>query len=231
MARSGRTQAHVARYVYCRWLTCLGFLFSLLSFPAWSGTLETRCTTVLMGEIPVGVPVALRLPDGGYYSVRNASAHPLRVAFASLIPTFCERIAQQPRYEAMTHQNWVSVEPAQVIVPPGAEAEARVIVRVPGVAEFRGRHYEFWIQAQVLQGMGGVALLTRVRFDTETAHSVSTNAPQPDMRGMSVSPSSGDCTITHAASWVLEPARNPEVRLPLQPGMPRKSFWRRLVFW
>ncbi len=187
-------------------LHCCGLVLLAPALCGLAGTLETRCADVLMEEVPLGVPAALRLPDGGYYSVRNASGRPLRVRFFPVVPSHCERLLGRPAYAPVTNLAWIGIAPAAVEIPPGAEAEALVTVRVPDGPEHAGRHYEFWIQAEAVQGMGGVALLSRVRMDT--CGSAEPRPPAPAARALK-----------------LEKPREPRV------GGTGRTFWRRLMFW
>lgn len=148
----------------------LSFLLSsaLLSSAA-AGTMETRFTTVVLEDVPVGAPVAVCLADGAYYGVRNASDRPLPVRFSAVAPGYCEPTPGGVRYEPIPSLDWIGIEPASVTVPPGGEAEALVTVTVSNAVEHVGRRYEFWLRAQTDQGQAGVALVSRVRFNTVSA--------------------------------------------------------------
>ena len=179
----------------------LPFLPLLLACPLLAGTLETRFTTVVLEDVPLGSPAAVRLADGGYYGVRNASERPVGVRFAAAVPEYCQPTTNGVRYLPIADARWVRVEPSAVTVPPNAEAEALVTVTVPNDPAFLGKNYEFWLRARVMQGQGGVSLLSRVRFNTVAADRL---PPPPETK-----------------------PRPPGIHPP--PGAkPKRSFWSRL---
>lgn len=176
-------------------------ILAFLACPLLAGTLETRFTTVVLEDVPVGSPAAVCLPDGGYYGVRNASDRPVAVRFAAVVPEYCQPTTNGVRYTAIPDRAWVRVEPPTVTIPPHCEAETLVTVTVSNAPAHIGRNYEFWLRAQVGQGQGGVSLLSRVRFNTVAADRL---PPPPEKK-----------------------PRAPGVRPP--PGAKAKrSFWSRL---
>ena len=123
-------------------------------------------SSVTLEDVPLGVPVALRLPNGGYYALRNDSSATLKAVVSPMVPTFCERLPKQPIYSPVTNLNWISIEPRVFRIPPHSESEAMVVVTLPKDESLRGKHLEFWIRAQALAGgMGSVALFSRVRLN------------------------------------------------------------------
>lgn len=133
-------------------------------------TMAATMASVTLEDVPLGVPVALRLPDGGYYALRNDSSATLHALVAPMIPTFCERVPGQPAYSPISNLDWVAIEPREFFVPPHSESEALVVITLPNDEALRGSHLEFWIRAQALVGpMGSVALYSRVRLNVAAA--------------------------------------------------------------
>ena len=129
-------------------------------------TLAATVSSVTLSDVPLGVPVALRLPDGGYYALRNDSHARLRARLEPMKPTYCQRLPGQPDYAPIGDVDWVTVEPRAFDIPPRSEAEAMVTVRLPEDPSLLGRHLEFWIRAEAAaSGMASVALYSRVRLD------------------------------------------------------------------
>ena len=139
---------------------------SSVAEPPAPATLAATVSSVTLSDVPLGVPVALRLPDGGYYALRNDSHARLRVRLEPMKPTFCQRLPGQPVYAPIGDVAWVTVEPRELDLPPRSEAEAMVTVRLPEDPALLGRHLEFWIRAEAIaSGMVSVALYSRVRLD------------------------------------------------------------------
>ncbi len=176
----------------------LPLLLLFLPSALLAGSLQTRFTTVVLEDVPVGRPVALCLPDGGYYGVRNASERAVKVRFTAVVPEYCEPATGGVRYVAIPARDWVHVEPAVVTVPPNGEAETLVTVTVSNAPAHVGQRYEFWLRAEAAQGQAGVALLSRVRFNTVASDQL---PPLP-----------------------TQPPRRPNERLKPE----RRSLWRRL---
>ena len=129
-------------------------------------TMAATVSSVTLEDVPLGVPVALRLPNGGYYALRNDSSATLNAVISPMVPTFCERIPKQPLYSPITNLNWISVEPRFFKIPPHSESEAMIIVTLPKDESLRGKHLEFWIHAKALVGgMGSVGLYSRIRLN------------------------------------------------------------------
>lgn len=141
--------------------------------------METRFTTVVLEDVPLGAPVAVCLPDGSYYSVRNASERPLTVRFTAVRPEYCEPTTNGIRYLPIPTVEWVRIAPPVVTVPPNGEGETLVTVTVSNVPAFLGQHYEFWLRAEVYQGQAGVGLVTRVRFNTVAADRLPPSPTKP----------------------------------------------------
>ena len=150
--------------------------------PREKPTMAATVSSVTLEDVPLGVPVALRLPNGGYYALRNDSSATLNAVVAPMVPTFCERVPGQPIYSPVTNLSWVVVEPRKFKIPPHSESEAMVVVTLPKDESLRGRHLEFWIRAQALVGaMGSVALYSRVRLNIA-------NADTPDLERVTPRP-------------------------------------------
>ena len=133
-------------------------------------TMAATVSSVTLEDVPLGVPVALQLPSGGYYALRNDSSATLHAVIKPMVPTFCERIPKQPIYSPITNLNWIAVEPREFKIPPHSESEAMVVVTLPKDESLRGKHLEFWIRAQALVGgMGSVGLYSRIRLNVEKA--------------------------------------------------------------
>lgn len=150
--------------------------------PREKPTMAATVSSVTLEDVPLGVPVALRLPNGGYYALRNDSSATLNAVIAPMVPTFCERIPKQPIYSPITNLNWIVVEPRTFKIPPHSESEAMVVVTLPKDESLRGRHLEFWIRAQALVGgMGSVALYSRIRLNVakEEAPALERVTPRP----------------------------------------------------
>lgn len=129
-------------------------------------TLSATVSSVTLNDVPIGVPVALRLPNGGYYALRNDSHARLKARIAPMVPTYCQRLANTPVYSPVTNMSWVTVEPRTFDIPPHSESEAMVIVRLPDDPSLLGKHLEFWIRAEAMaNGMASVALYSRIRLD------------------------------------------------------------------
>ena len=134
--------------------------------PKEKPTMAATVSSVTLEDVPLGVPVALRLPNGGYYALRNDSSATLNAVVSPMVPTFCQRLPGQPIYSPVTNLNWISVEPRQFKVPPHSESEAMVVVTLPKDESLRGKHLEFWLHARALVGgMGSVGLYSRVRLN------------------------------------------------------------------
>lgn len=134
--------------------------------PREKPTMAATVSSVTLEDVPLGVPVALRLPNGGYYALRNDSSATLKAVVSPMVPTYCERLPKQPIYSPVTNLNWISIEPRVFRIPPHSESEAMVVVTLPKDESLRGKHLEFWIRAQALAGgMGSVALFSRVRLN------------------------------------------------------------------
>ena len=156
------------------WLLCAAVLLAgCASTPApdeqkprEKPTMAATVSSVTLEDVPLGVPVALRLPSGAYYALRNDSSATLNAVVAPMVPTYCERISGQPIYSPITNLNWIAIEPCEFKIPPHSESEAMVVVTLPKDESLRGKHLEFWIRAQALVGgMGSVALYSRVRLN------------------------------------------------------------------
>ena len=129
-------------------------------------TLSATVSSVTLNDVPIGAPVALRLPNGGYYALRNDSHARLKARIAPMVPTYCQRLANTPVYSPVTNMSWVTVEPRTFDIPPHSESEAMVIVRLPDDPSLLGKHLEFWIRAEAMaNGMASVALYSRIRLD------------------------------------------------------------------
>ena len=129
-------------------------------------TLTATVSSVTLSDVPIGAPVALRLPSGGYYALRNDSHARLKARIAPMVPTYCQRQANMPVYSPVTNLNWITVEPQTFDIPPHSESEAMVIVRLPDDPALLGKHLEFWIRAEAMaHGMASVALYSRIRLD------------------------------------------------------------------
>ena len=129
-------------------------------------TLSATVSSVTLSDVPIGAPVALRLPNGGYYALRNDSPARLKARIAPMVPTYCQRQANTPVYSPVTNMSWVTIEPRTFDIPPHSESEAMVIVRLPNDPSLLGKHLEFWIRAEAMaNGMASVALYSRIRLD------------------------------------------------------------------
>ena len=129
-------------------------------------TLSATVSSVTLSDVPIGAPVALRLPNGGYYALRNDSHARLKARIAPMVPTYCQRLPNTPVYSPVTNMSWVTVEPRTFDIPPHSESEAMVIVRLPDDPSLLGKHLEFWIRAEAMaNGMASVALYSRIRLD------------------------------------------------------------------
>ena len=129
-------------------------------------TLSATVSSVTLNDVPIGAPVALRLPNGGYYALRNDSHARLKARIAPMVPTYCQRLPNTPIYSPVTNMSWVTVEPRTFDIPPHSESEAMVIVRLPDDPSLLGKHLEFWIRAEAMaNGMASVALYSRIRLD------------------------------------------------------------------
>ena len=129
-------------------------------------TLSATVSSVTLSDVPIGAPVALRLPNGGYYALRNDSHARLKARIAPMVPTYCQRLLNTPVYSPVTNMSWITVEPRTFDIPPHSESEAMVIVRLPDDPSLLGRHLEFWIRAEAMaNGMASVALYSRIRLD------------------------------------------------------------------
>lgn len=154
--------------------------------PREKPTMAATVSSVTLEDVPLGVPVALRLPNGGYYALRNDSSATLNAIVAPMVPTFCERVPRQPIYSPITNLNWIVVEPREFKIPPHSESEAMVVVTLPKDESLRGQHLEFWIRAQALAGgMGSVALYSRVRLNVakDEARGLERVTPRPAKSG------------------------------------------------
>ena len=129
-------------------------------------TLSATVSSVTLSDVPIGAPVALRLPNGGYYALRNDSHARLKARIAPMVPTYCQRLPNTPVYSPVTNMSWITVEPRTFDIPPHSESEAMVIVRLPDDPSLLGKHLEFWIRAEAMaNGMASVALYSRIRLD------------------------------------------------------------------
>lgn len=134
--------------------------------PPAPARLTATVSSVTLSDVPLGVPVALRLPNGGYYALRNDSPARLKARVMPMKPTYCQRLPGQPDYAPIDKVDWVTVEPREFDIPPRSEAEAMVTIRLPENPSLLGRHLEFWIRAEAMaSGMAGVALYSRIRLD------------------------------------------------------------------
>lgn len=134
--------------------------------PKEKPTMAATVSSVTLEDVPLGVPVALRLPNGGYYALRNDSSATLNAVVSPMVPTYCERLPRQPVYSPITNLNWITIEPRTFKIPPHSESETMVTIRIPKDESLRGKHLEFWIRAQALVGgMGSVGLYSRVRLN------------------------------------------------------------------
>ena len=156
------------------------------SAPAEKARMAANVASVTLEEVPLGVPVGLRLPGGGYYALRNESSATLRAVVAPMSPTYCERTPGAPLYSPVTNLERIAVEPREFTIPPHSEAEAMVVVTLPDDEALRGAHLEFWLRAHALAGgMGSVALYSRVRLDVAAAapSDLLLEAPRPARSG------------------------------------------------
>ena len=129
-------------------------------------TLSATVSSVTLSDVPIGAPVALRLPNGGYYALRNDSHARLKARIAPMVPTYCQRLPNTPVYSPVTNMSWITVKPRTFDIPPHSESEAMVIVRLPNDPSLLGKHLEFWIRAEAMaHGMASVALYSRIRLD------------------------------------------------------------------
>ena len=129
-------------------------------------TLSATVSSVTLSDVPIGAPVALRLPNGGYYALRNDSHARLKARIAPMVPTYCQRLANTPVYSPVTNMSWVTVEPRTFDIPPHSESEAMVIVLLPDDPSLLCKHLEFWIRAEAMENvMASVALYSRIRLD------------------------------------------------------------------
>ena len=150
-------------------------------------TLAATVSSVTLSDVPIGSPVGLRLPNGGYYALRNNSPAHLKARLSPMAPTHCERLANTPVYSPVTNLNWITVEPRVFDIPPHSESEAMVIVRLPDDPSLLGRHLEFWIRAEAMaNGMASVALYSRIRLDVakERAENQKVRARAPESRAL-----------------------------------------------
>ena len=148
-------------------------------------TLSVTVSSVTLNDVPLGTPVALRLPNGGYYALRNDSPSRLKARIFPMKPTYCERKKGEPVYSPIGDIGWVTVEPREFEIPPHCESEAMVVVRLPDDPALLGKHLEFWIKAQaVVNGMASVALYSRIRLDVakERSQLEKVRARAPEMR-------------------------------------------------
>ena len=159
--------------------------------PKEKPTMAATIASVTLEDVPLGVPVALRLPNGGYYALRNDSSATLNAVITPMVPTFCERIPKQPIYSPITNLNWISVEPRVFKIPPHSESEAMIIVTLPKDESLRGKHLEFWIHAKALVGgMGSVGLYSRIRLNVAKGETPNLERvrPRPARSGKIVKP-------------------------------------------
>lgn len=138
--------------------------------PREKPTMAATVSSVTLEDVPLGVPVGLRLPNGGYYALRNDSSATLNAVVSPMVPTYCQRLPGQPVYLPVTNLSWIAVEPREFKIPPHSESEAMVVITLPNDESLRGRHLEFWLHAQALVGgMGSVGLYSRIRLNVEKA--------------------------------------------------------------
>ncbi|MBE6382151.1 MAG: hypothetical protein E7049_03940 [Lentisphaerae bacterium] len=129
-------------------------------------TMAATVSSVTLEDVPLGVPVGLRLPNGGYYALRNDSSATLNAVVSPMVPTYCQRLPGQPVYSPVTNLSWIAVEPRTFKIPPHSESETMVVITLPNDESLRGRHLEFWLHAQALVGgMGSVGLYSRIRLN------------------------------------------------------------------
>ena len=134
--------------------------------PREKPTMAATVSSVTLEDVPLGVPVGLRLPNGGYYALRNDSSATLNAVVSPMVPTYCQRLPGQPVYSPVTNLSWIAVEPRTFKIPPHSESETMVVITLPNDESLRGRHLEFWLHAQALVGgMGSVGLYSRVRLN------------------------------------------------------------------
>jgi hypothetical protein len=132
-----------------------------------AGVLRTRFTTVLLHDLPVGYSTRLLLADGSRYSVENTGSQDLPMRFSIQKPNWIEPGQPgMPGYRPIPDRNWVAIDPVAGTVPGPGQIEVEVIVRVPQDPAFANRRYEFWLRAETAGKHAGLALLTRVRFNT-----------------------------------------------------------------
>jgi len=147
-------------------LSLLALACLLTQASVQEGVLRTRFTTVRLNDLPVGYATRLRLGDGSRYSIENTGNHEVRLRFSVQKPSWVEPVKGGPGYRPIPDASWVTLDPSEAVVPAGGRAEVEVTVRVPPDAAFAEKRYEFWLRAGTAGDDAGLALLTRVRFNT-----------------------------------------------------------------
>ena len=178
---NGNTRAVVAGHDVKRhgcwqgpWIACL-LVFVGMVRPTLAGGLQTRFVVVNISDVPIGYSVPLVLTNGARYSVENTSDKPVEVGLVVVKP---EQRGNTADYMPIPDVAWVTLATNRLTVPPGATAETDITVKVPKKADFADKRYEFRIRAMTLDVQVGVALATKVRFNT-VAKPASTSAPPP----------------------------------------------------
>lgn len=136
---------------------------SLIAAVCVAGTLETRFTTVLIKDLPVGHCTLLRLPDGEKYGVENKTGQTVEMVFSAVMPTQIEPAT--PPWQSIPAIEWISISPLRVKAKSGRKAQTDVTISVPDDPALAGKNYEFWLRATT-EGQIGVSLVSRVRFNT-----------------------------------------------------------------
>ena len=154
---------------------------------ASAGEFQTSFTAVSISDVPVGYSVPLVLTNGARYSVENPGDRPLEIGLAVVQP---KEIGQGADYAPIPDISWVTLATNRLTVPARGKAEMDIWLSVPGKAEFANRKYEFRIRAFTLGRALGIALVTRVRFNT-VSRTVSSGAVAPEAPPQSAASETG----------------------------------------
>lgn len=141
-------------------------LLALSSFAEARVGLMTTFVDVVLNRLNLGGTYDVTKLSGDRFALTNRGEKPVRVAVAVEAPA---PEALEAGYEALPDPAWVQVSPAALDIGPGETKAAKVTLRIPKDARWKGRHFQVSLWSRLTEQPVAAGVRSRLFFSVETA--------------------------------------------------------------